>query len=48
MNICSSLLTFEAHYTRTKMWNFMITLYNYVQTEGAKLPLKSVGDMHKE
>lgn len=30
MNICSSLLTFEAHYTSTKVWNFMITLYNYI------------------
>lgn len=47
MNIFSSLLPFEAHYTCTKIWNFMIILCNYAYMRSAKL-FKIVGDMHEE
>lgn len=47
MNIFSSLLPFEAHYTCTKIWNFMITLCNYAYMRSAKL-FKIVGDVHEE
>lgn len=47
MNIFSSLLIFEAHYTCTKMWKFMISLCNYAYTGSAKL-FKIVGGVCEE
>lgn len=40
-------MTFEAHYTWTKIWNFIITLCNYAYMRSAKL-FKVAGDVHEE